>query len=107
MAEYDEYGGQLRQFVLVWATNDPDDPTPSISTAYEKGVSNVFDMADCYDGPDEGWTLSRDATHFVKVTTSGERRQINTEEEYPFRFAASDLVTEEGDVVGQVVWTDH
>lgn len=95
-----------RQFVVAEWSPDENDPV-HLSIQTESEVSDRFDQSDFSGDAFTVWTLNKNADGFSEVTMSGNRNRIQTDEEFPFRFATTDLRTAEGTLVGEVVWTDH
>lgn len=91
--------GAKVQFLLI----EGQDGEEVMRVVDEAAVSDRIDMDDCYNEPFQVFALLDGKLYEVKY-----RRQhrINTDEEMPFHYAASDLVAN-GVVVGQVTHTDH
>ena len=81
---------------------DSDVATPRLCT--EHVVSNRIDMADCYNEPYKIYYVTKKGK-IVKLKY-GEERRININEEFPLRFAVTDMIAEDN-IVGEIVHTDH
>jgi len=89
-----------RVFVIVHH-----DGTASAETRGQ--VSDRFDMADCGYMDDAAAILAAGHDGQLQPVTVGTSRRINTDEEFPVRYARSVITTEDGREVGHVTYTDH
>ena len=82
-----------------------DDGHVSAMTVAE--VSGLYDLADCgyMDDVTAIYAVGRDRT--LRPVRVGKQRRINTHDDVAFRYAAADIVTDDGRIVGQVTYTDH
>jgi hypothetical protein len=71
----------------------------------EGHVSRSYDLKDLDDEPLPEFLYCDDDGVLYPVTV-GKQERMNTDEESPFVFAASDMVAN-GKVVGHVMYTDH
>jgi len=104
-----ETGGnemQSRRFIVAEWGMDEDDPM-HLYMCDETKVSRLYDESDLHGEAFTVWTMNKAANGFVTVSLTNGRRRINTDVEMPFRFAETDLITSEGEIVGVVTWTDH
>ncbi|MGC0153587.1 hypothetical protein ACPRNU_14080 [Chromobacterium vaccinii] len=82
-----------------------DDGSKKLWPTTERQISGAYDMADCNDGPIPEF-LYCDVDGVLYPVTIGKSDRINADEEFPFVYAASDMVAN-GKVVGHVMYTDH
>lgn len=69
-------------------------------------VSRMYDLADCGHMDDVKDVLAVDEDGDLASVTVEARRWANTDEEYPFYYAYSDILAGKRRV-GTVAWTDH
>jgi hypothetical protein len=79
----------------------------SVQKVTERTISEHYDLSDLHGGEgddDQFFCLGSDGK--LHPVTAGRMERINTDEECPFHYAASDLIAN-GEVVGSVTYTDH
>lgn len=81
-----------------------DDGTKKLWPTTGDRISRAYDLQDCE--PDVPEFRYCDDDGQLYPVTIGRQERINTDEECPFVFAASDIVAN-GKVVGHVMHTDH
>lgn len=97
---YDEPGEKVGDpFVVVW-----DDG--SVSSKSEAWVSESFDMADCQDVDGVREILATDENGELVPVRVGDSQRINTDEEFPVRYANAQIFAGTR-CVGHVTFTDH
>lgn len=85
-------------FVIEWQDG-------SYSAKPESWVSDSWDRGDMEDGVRAIYARGNDGT--LQRVLVGSPVKINTDQEYPVRYAQSEILTEDGRRVGFVTWTDH
>ena len=81
-----------------------DDGSKKMWPTTMQSISRAYDLQDCEPGIPEFRYC--DVNGQLYPVTVGTQERINTDEEAPFVFAASDLLAN-GKVVGSVSYTDH
>ena len=81
-----------------------DDGSKTMWPTTMQSISRAYDLQDCE--PDIPEFRYCDVDGQLYPVTVGTQERINTDEEAPFVFAASDLLAN-GKVVGSVSYTDH
>lgn len=82
-----------------------DNGTKKLWPTTERSISSAYDLADCNDGPFPVFLYCDEDGELYPVTV-GKGERINTDEEFPVNYSASDMVAN-GKVVGTVMYTDH
>jgi hypothetical protein len=80
---------------------------PSLHKATQRSISEHYDMADCRngEGDDERFLYLDDDDNLYPIVI-GKLERINTDQEYPLHYGASDILAH-GKTVGSITYTDH
>lgn len=93
------FPGWARQFLIVT-------PEGYVFIKNEWEVSSLFDMSDVED-TDGTRVFTWIDGEFHEVKPRGSMNRINTDEEMPFNYGMTRLVTDHGKTVGHVTYTGH